>query len=204
MKSRFKIGLLLTVGITLVLGLFLATPVSADRVATANDNSQSTKLITPNDNSSTTSSSAEASDKSSSDSDTTVNQNSTSRANTNQNTASANSSSTTANSTSAKSTSTATDNDKQTTSTVSVAVVNDSQPANSQSTATQSNDTSKVKSVKKVTLTTPNSAKQINQQSLSQKIALIPQVSKQALVMTGGIASLVWVPTVVIIFNTLV
>ena len=50
MKSRFKIGTLLTIGITLLLGLALAAPASADRVTLPTDSSQSIKAPAASDN----------------------------------------------------------------------------------------------------------------------------------------------------------
>lgn len=203
MKSRFKIETLLIIGITLLVGLILATPVSADRVTTATDSSQSTKIATPSDDSHADSSSVNATDKSSStDSDTKnskVGQNSTS---TSQATANSDSTATTTDSNNSNSTTSA-NNNKQDTTTVAVSVVSN-QSSTDQTTTAQINNVAKAKGAKKITLTTPNSAKRINAQNLNQKIALIPQVSKKALAMTGGVASLVWVPTIVVIFNTLV
>ena len=204
MKSRFKIGILLTIGITLLAGLILTTPVSADRVTTATDSSQSTKIVTPSYDSHADSSSANAADKSSStDTDTKnskVNQNSTSAGQTTTN--NTNSTAATTDSTNSSST-TPSNNDKQATATVAVSVANNQQSTD-QTTTPQNNNVAKAKGTKKITLTTPNSAKRITAQNLNQKIALIPQVSKKALAMTGGVASLVWVPTIVVIFNTLV
>lgn len=198
MKSRFKIGTLLTIGITLLLGLALAAPASADRVTPPTDSSQSIKAPAASDNSQANSSSVSNADSSSTGNDTKTSKaspSSASRTSTDQDTASGNASST--------SSITASDN-KQATATVAVSVVDNSQQPVDQAATTQTSDVSKAKSVKKVTLTTPNTAKQINHQSLDQKIALIPQVSKKALIITGGIASLVWVPTIVVIFNTFI
>ncbi|MGN1283253.1 MAG: hypothetical protein ACI4UB_05510 [Limosilactobacillus sp.] len=193
MKSRFKIETLLTIGITLILGMLLTAPASADRLNTVNDNSSasSSSAVTPDNSSSVTSDTTKAS------------QNSATRTSSSQKAASTDNPNPTADSASSNN-ATVSDNDKQATTTVTVAVVNDDQQTNNSTTTTQANNISKAKSVKKITLTTPNSAKRISQQALSQKIALIPQVSKKALVLTGGIASLVWVPTVVVIFNTLI
>lgn len=205
MKSRFKIGTLLTIGITLLLGLALAAPASADRVTPPTDSSQSIKAPAASDNSQANSScSASTADSSSTSNDTKTSkasQSSASRTNTSQDAAST----TAAASDSASATnSTAASDNKQATATVAVSVVDNSQQPVDQAATSQTSDVSKAKSVKKVTLTTPNTAKQINHQSLDQKIALIPQVSKKALIITGGIALLVWVPTIVVIFNTFI
>lgn len=205
MKSRFKIGTLLTIGITLLLGLALAAPASADRVTPPTDSSQSIKAPAASDNSQASSScSASTADSSSTSNDTKTSkasQSSASRTNTSQDAAST----TAAASDSASATnSTAASDNKQATATVAVSVVDNSQQPVDQAATSQTSDVSKAKSVKKVTLTTPNTAKQINHQSLDQKIALIPQVSKKALIITGGIALLVWVPTIVVIFNTFI
>lgn len=205
MKSRFKIGTLLTIGITLLLGLVLTAPASADRVTPPTDSSQSIKAPAASDNSQANSScSASTADSSSTSNDTKTSkasQSSASRTNTSQDAAST----TAAASDSASATnSTAASDNKQATATVAVSVVDNSQQPVDQAATSQTSDVSKAKSVKKVTLTTPNTAKQINHQSLDQKIALIPQVSKKALIITGGIALLVWVPTIVVIFNTFI
>lgn len=208
MKSRFKIGTLLTIGITLLLGLALAAPASADRVTPPTDSSQSIKAPAASDNSQANSScSAGTADSSSTSNDTKTSkasQSSASRTNTSQDAASTNSTTAAASDSASATNSTAASDNKQATATVAVSVVDNSQQPVDQAATSQTSDVSKAKSVKKVTLTTPNTAKQINHQSLDQKIALIPQVSKKALIITGGIALLVWVPTIVVIFNTFI
>ena len=205
MKSRFKIGIFLTVATTLLLGLIWTMPVSADHVSPVNDTSQSTNSTASDDDSRTSSSADSTNNKATTtDNDTKTSktsQSSTGQSGTSQvttstsNSKSANSSSVT---TPASSTSNA-----QTTSTVAVPVVSSGQQPTSQPATVGKSDLPKAKTVKQVTLTTPNGAKITKHQELSQ-IALLPQTGKQTWLLTTGAVSLVWMPAIVVIFNTFV
>lgn len=205
MKSRFKIGIFLTVVTTLLLGLIWTMPVSADHVSTVSDTSQSTNSPVSDDSSRTSSSTDSTNNKATTtDNDTKTskaNQSSTSQSGASQattNTSNNKSSSSSSTTTPASSTS-----NPQATSTVAVPVVSSSQQPVSQPTTAGKSDPPKAKTVKQVTLTTPNGAKITKHQELSQ-LALLPQTGKQTWLLTTGAVSLVWMPAIVIIFNTFI
>lgn len=205
MKSRFKIGIFLTVATTLLLGLIWTMPVSADHVSTVDNTSQSTKGPATSDNSRTDSSADSNSNKAASTANDTkvskASQNSTSQSRPDQ--ASTNTSSAKSASSAAATTPAASTGNPQPASTVTVPVVNSDQQSVSQSTTAGKCSLPKAKTVKKVTLTTPNSAKITKHQELSQ-VDLIPQTSKGTWLLTTGAVSLVWIPAVVVIFNTVI
>ena len=86
---------------------------------------------------------------------------------------------------------------------MAVPVVSSGQQPTSQPATVGKSDPPKAKTVKQVTLTTPNGAKITKHQELSQ-IALLPQTGKQTWLLTTGAVSLVWMPAIVVIFNTFV
>lgn len=206
MKSRFKIGILFTIGFTLLLTLFWTSPVSADHVTTVPDTSQSSKNVSAVDNSSTSSNQDNNTNKNASaDTDTKASkaktnktsQSSSSRATDSSNTASASDKKAASSSSSATTNNAASDD--QATATVTVPVVSSNQPVTNQS----STDQTSAADTKKVTLTTPSGSQVTHHQDLDQ-LALLPQSSKETLLLTGGVVALAWVPAVVVIFNAII
>lgn len=188
MKSRFKIGILFTIGFILLLTLFWTSPVSADHVTTVPDTSQSSKNVSAIDDSST-----------SSNQDNNTNKNASADTDTKASKAKTNKTSQSSSSRATDSSNTASASDAQATATVTVPVVSSNQPVTNQS----STDQTSAADTKKVTLTTPSGSQVIHHQDLDQ-LALLPQSSKETLLLTGEVVALAWVPAVVVIFNAII
>lgn len=206
MKSRFKIGILFTVGFTLLLGLLWTSPVAADRVATEPSTSQSIKNTAPADDSSAASSQDSNTSKAvTSGTDAKpgkTTKNSQSTVDRSENNPNATSTSTKADSHSSSAVSA--NSNSQTTATITVPVVSSSDQQTADQVVTSESDNNiDTKHVKKVTLTTPSDCRLSKHQDLDRLVSL-PQTGKETLLLTGGVVSLVLMPAVIIIFNTLV
>lgn len=205
MKSRFKIGIFLTVVTTLLLGLIWTMPVSADHVSTVSDTNQSSNSPINDDSSRTSSSTDNTNNKATTtDNDTKTSkasQSSTSQSGASQTTT--NISNNKNSSSSSTTTSASSTSNPQATSTVAVPVISSGQQTVGQPASAGKSDPPKAKAVKQVTLTTPNGAKITKHQELSQ-LALLPQTGKQTWLLTTGAVSLVWMPAIVVIFNTFI
>lgn len=205
MQSRSKIGMFVTITITLLLGFIWTMPVSADHVPPVATTSQSTRSSTADSDSHANGDAAGTAAKPSpNDNDSRANkssQNSAPQSSSNQVTTDTNSPKNS--SSTVTSTTKATTTNNQQTSTVTVPVVSSKQQGTSQA-ATATGNAAKIKNVKKkVTLTTPNSTKVTKHQELSQ-VSLLPQTGKGTWLLAGGAVALVWMPAIVVIFNTLI
>ena len=208
MKSRFKIGILFTVGFTLLLGLLWTSLVAADRVATEPSTSQSIKNNAPADDSSAARSQDSNTSKAvTSGTDTKpgkATKNGQSTVDRSENNPNATSTSTKADSHSSSSSAVSANSNSQTTATITVPVVSSSDQQTADQVVTSESDNNiDTKHVKKVTLTTPSDCRLSKHQDLD-RLASLPQTGKETLLLTGGVVSLVLMPAVIIIFNTLV